>query len=75
MVFLLLEKDKEQNLISLFAKGVEKSPRHLSFPQSTEQNSLQRHWYDFYFYFLQASSKYSVTICGSVLYFLSLHKK
>lgn len=44
VVFLLLEKDKEQNLVSLFAKGVERNPRHLSFPLSTEQNSLQRHW-------------------------------
>lgn len=44
VVFLLLEKDKEQNLVSLFAKGAEKSLKLLSFPQSTEQNSLQRHW-------------------------------
>lgn len=44
VVLLLLEKDKEQNLVSLFARGVEKSPKLLSFPQNTEQNSLQRHW-------------------------------
>lgn len=44
VVFLLLEKDKEQNLVSLFAKAVEKSLKLLSFPQSTELNSLQRHW-------------------------------
>lgn len=39
-----LEEDKEQNLALHFVRGVGRSLKHLSFLQSTEQNSSLKHW-------------------------------